>query len=105
MALNLARSRRRRAALEPCKNEQSVRSRQEQTHDPGAGLERRELMEKVDGAIQRLGEDERETFVLFWFGKLSYAEISNISGISVPAAKVRVHRALTRLSALLENER
>src|SRR4051812_16992941 len=100
LALNQVRSRRRRAALELHKNKQAIQSQQRMQSDPAAGIEQRELMQKVDAAIQKLGEEERETFVLYWFGKLSYAEISEVSAISVPAAKVRVHRALSKLSVL-----
>jgi RNA polymerase sigma-70 factor (ECF subfamily) len=105
LALNRARSRRRRSALEPEKNQQAVQRRTDVQNDPAAAAEQRELLQKVDEAIDKLNDDERETFELYWFGKLSYAEICEVTGISVSAAKVRVHRALAKLSVLLEGVR
>jgi RNA polymerase sigma-70 factor (ECF subfamily) len=102
LALNLVRSRQRRSAVEKKVSESMGRQPiTKQPIDPAESAERRELCERVDGAIAGLAESERETFLLYWFGQMSYAEISETTGISIAAAKVRVHRALARLSRTL----
>lgn len=110
MALNLTRSRQRRVALEEkakAKAEDRLNSRRPQVNppkpesNPEGNLQARELWQKVEAAIGDLAEAEKETFLLYWFGEFSYAQISSISGITVSAAKVRVHRALKTLSKKL----
>lgn len=110
LALNLARTRMRRVALKervdeamPQLKPDLVRARPE--NDPSWGLEQFELREHLDAAISALAEGERETFLLYWFGELTYAEISSVTGVSISASKVRVHRALSRLAQLLEHYR
>ncbi|MCZ7648234.1 MAG: RNA polymerase sigma factor [Planctomycetota bacterium] len=110
LALNLLRSRKRRASLEEKADETILVKRPELAEvrpeaDPSWDVERRELWEKVEEALGNLAEPERETFMLYWFGKLPYSEISRITGVSVSAAKVRVHRALSRLSQMLGGNR
>jgi len=104
LALNMVRSRQRRMAVEKKVSESMVKQPpQTRTEaDPADSAQKRELCDRVDGAIAMLAEAERETFLLYWFGQMSYAEISQTTGISVSAAKVRVHRSLARLSKTLE---
>jgi RNA polymerase sigma-70 factor (ECF subfamily) len=104
LALNMVRSRQRRAAVEKKVSDKMVKQPpQTRTEpDPVESAQKRELCDRVDSAIALLAEAERETFLLYWFGQMSYAEISQTTGISVSAAKVRVHRALSRLSKTLE---
>jgi RNA polymerase sigma-70 factor (ECF subfamily) len=101
LALNKVRSQQRRNALENrasaiMANEPKPES--DGRSDPFEQAQERELRRRVDAAIGELGDEERETFLLYWFGQMTYAEISIVSGITVSAAKVRVHRALARLS-------
>jgi RNA polymerase sigma-70 factor (ECF subfamily) len=106
MALNLARSRQRRLKVKEKANQHmAALNAQKSESDPARKIEQRELWEKVDQAIATLADAEREIFLLYWFGELSYAEISQMTGVSVSAAKVRVHRALGRLSKMLEGLR
>lgn len=110
LALNLARTRRRRVMLKERTQEKMARARPTGTalanaSDPAWNAQQRELRVRVDRAIATLAEPEREVFLLYWFGKLPYAEITKLTGVSVPAAKVRVHRALARLGELLEDFR
>jgi RNA polymerase sigma-70 factor (ECF subfamily) len=106
LALNLARGRRRREALADQVHDAvaAERSAPQAAHDPAWLSQRRETWARVEAAIAALAEAERETFLLYWFGELSYAEISALQGISVAAAKVRVHRALARLAESLGTE-
>jgi RNA polymerase sigma-70 factor, ECF subfamily len=106
LAVNNLRSKQRRAALESRSTETIAMKMQQlaarKQHNPEQKLQHRELLHKVDAAIAQLAESERETFLLYWFGEMSYAEISELTGLSVAAAKVRVHRALARLSNTLD---
>jgi RNA polymerase sigma factor (sigma-70 family) len=55
---------------------------------------------KLDAALLRLDPEQRELIVLSRFQGLKYDEISQIKDISVPAIKVRVHRAIKELKQL-----
>jgi len=57
----------------------------------------RELGAALEAAIERLPPASREPFVLFHVEQLPYEEIRTITGVSVTALKVRVHRARQRL--------
>jgi RNA polymerase sigma-70 factor (ECF subfamily) len=52
---------------------------------------------KLDKALLQLDPDQLELIVLSRFQGLKYEEISQIKDISVPAIKVRVHRAIKEL--------
>lgn len=102
LALNLTRTKQRRASLEERADETIALRRPELSRprpeaDPAWSAERKELWAKVEQGIAGLADVERETFLLYWFGELPYAEISRMTGVSISAAKVRVHRALTKL--------
>jgi RNA polymerase sigma-70 factor (ECF subfamily) len=56
--------------------------------------------ERLDAAMARLSPDQREILVLSRYQGLKYGEISKIKGISIPAIKVQVYRALQRLRSL-----
>jgi RNA polymerase sigma-70 factor, ECF subfamily len=72
---------------------------------PDAATEERQRLGRALHAVQRLPEGEREALVLAIDGELSYARIAAILGCSVPAVKVRVHRARARLRSVLDEER
>lgn len=69
-------------------------SDQDQT---GYGEEEYRLLED---ALAELPEKQRELLVLSRFQGLSYAEISTINRLSVPAIKVQVHRAIKQLRTI-----
>jgi RNA polymerase sigma factor (sigma-70 family) len=106
MAMNLVRSQHRHSTMKARLSETVAlknvrRLSTSSAHDPVQTAERRELLDKVDAALNVLGDSERETFLLYWYGELNYAEISELTGVTVSAAKVRVHRALARVTKLL----
>ena len=105
LALNIGRSKRRRAVLERKIDDAYRFHRPDQDGAQQGGVfddtEKRELWEKVGLAVEALSAQERETFELYWFGQLTYAEISRLTGVSISAAKVRVHRALNQLGRKL----
>ena len=56
---------------------------------------------KIDRALQKLAADQREAFVLKHVEGRSYKEMSDMLEASVPALKMRVHRAREELQTLL----
>lgn len=52
-----------------------------------------ELRRAIERAAEQLGPESREVFVLKDLEGLSYEEIGEITGVSVPALKSRLHRA------------
>jgi len=71
--------------------------------DPAAGPESqvasRLELERVRVALQTLPEINRTAFVLRVQHELPYAEIARVLGLSLSAAKVKVHRVRKRLLA------
>ena len=55
-------------------------------------------------AIAGLARDDRMVLYLFYFMDLPQAEVAQVMGISVPAVKARLHRAVRRLRPALEVE-
>ena len=70
--------------------------------EPGA--DERLRLDEILAAVQLLPESEREALVLAADRELPYVRIAAILGCSVPAVKVRVHRARVRLNAALGRE-
>lgn len=71
---------------------------------PQATAEGRLRLDAVLDAVQRLPPAEREALTLAFDRELSHARVAAILGCSVPAVKVRVHRARARLRAILDKE-
>ncbi|HLJ93703.1 MAG TPA: sigma-70 family RNA polymerase sigma factor [Gemmataceae bacterium] len=65
---------------------------------------RRELRERVQQALERLSERDREVLVLRNLEQLSVADTAEVLHISPAAVKVRHLRALERLHGLLAEE-
>jgi RNA polymerase sigma-70 factor, ECF subfamily len=63
------------------------------TRDPESDAVGRELIRALEAAIARLPLKYREAFLLFHVENLEYEEIGTITGTSIGALKVRVHRA------------
>ncbi len=69
--------------------------------DPEREVAGRELMGALQAALGRLPSKYREAFVLFHVEGMGYEEIRAITGASVAALKVRVHRARLMLRRAL----
>jgi RNA polymerase sigma-70 factor, ECF subfamily len=72
---------------------------------PAAALERSELRSVLNAAIAKLPDSLREAFVLKHVEGRSYEEIAEMLDTSVPALKMRVHRAREALKDALEQLR
>lgn len=63
----------------------------------------KELRNAIEGAASQLGDDYREVFVLKDLEGLSYEEIAELTGATVPAVKSRLHRARLTLRAAIDH--
>jgi RNA polymerase sigma-70 factor, ECF subfamily len=74
--------------------------------DPQAnrGVEALAATEGLSDAISRLPQQQREALELLKLRELSLAEASQVSGRSVAALKVNVHRAIKSLRRRLKGE-
>ena len=89
IVVNEARGRRRRRPLEPIVDE------------PHAPLDSPDDRIDVRRAIDRLDEAARITILLFYYVRLSTAEIANVTGSSPLAVRLRLVAARRRLRPLL----
>lgn len=64
--------------------------------------ERNAWREELDLAIARLDPDQREAFLFKHVEEMSYEEISEITGATISALKMRVKRACERLRLMLQ---
>ncbi len=74
----------------------------EDTTSPEFAGEIMELRGRLRSALDRLPEAQRQVVVMKDVYGWSHAEIAEVTGISVTAAKVRLHRARARLARDLE---
>jgi len=72
---------------------------------PSERAQRQELCARVQAALARLGERDREVLVLRYLEQMSTAEIAAVLGTTAGAVKVRHLRALERLRGLLPEDR
>jgi RNA polymerase sigma-70 factor, ECF subfamily len=69
---------------------------------PSHRLVRKELQEKVRGALSALSPHDKEVLVLRYLEGLTTAETASVLGLTVGAVKSRHMRAIVRLRALLD---
>jgi RNA polymerase sigma-70 factor, ECF subfamily len=73
----------------------------ETTPMPDASLLENELQQEIEKAIVQLPDTQRMALVLRRYEELSYEEIAEVLGLSVPAVKSVLFRARTELRARL----
>lgn len=66
--------------------------------DPGRSVERAELRERLEAAIDRLSEREREILVLREFEGLKYREIAELLGVPMGTVMSRLYTARKHLA-------
>lgn len=64
--------------------------------DQQADLERREAVASVYQVLDRLGERDRQTLILFELEELTAEEVAGLLGIKAANARLRLHRARQR---------
>ena len=63
-------------------------------------LEQADRERQLHRALAQLGEEDRELLNLSRFQQLKYEEISTLTGYSVGAIKVKIHRAIKKLKGI-----
>lgn len=67
------------------------------TSDLKVSIENKDMLHKVEGALQKLSEKEREIIILRVWDELSYKEIAEVLGKSESSLKMAASRALKSL--------
>ena len=101
MGLNLARDFLRRAKRAPIASYEGE-NRSSIEIDPDDRLADQIDVQKVSEGLQSLPIDYREALLLRFHEELSVSEVAYALGLSVSAAKMRIHRGLQKLRQLLE---
>ena len=71
---------------------------------PGVSLERKEEAAQLMAAIAQLPENQKVAFVLHKLEGLSYLEIAEVMGNTLPAVESLMHRARLNLRKILEKK-
>ena len=102
-ALDLGRQRGRREAvsLDAPHAADLTDARLLSADESGSGLERAELRQRLDLALDSLSEVQRQTFVLYADGELSYREIAETMEISIGTVMSRLFYARQKLRKFL----
>ena len=69
--------------------------------NPTEGLERDELRQRIDHAMEQLSEEHRVALVLHEFEELEYKEIAKRMGCSIGTVMSRLFYARRRMASLL----
>src|SRR5579864_6174579 len=75
------------------------------TANPTAGLERRELRQRIDRALGQLSYEHRTVLVLHEFEELEYKEIAKVMDCSIGTVMSRLFYARRKMAALLADLR
>jgi RNA polymerase sigma-70 factor (ECF subfamily) len=70
---------------------------------PGADLERRELADRLQRAVESLPPEQRAVFALYATGEMTYGQIAEAVGIPIGTVMSRLYHARRRLHQLLED--
>jgi RNA polymerase sigma-70 factor (ECF subfamily) len=106
IAGNLARSRlRRRRILSWVPFSPGVHDEASSDHGVDAGIEREEQRQDVRRALARLPERQRRAIVLRNYNELSYKEVADAMGITLPAVESLLQRGMAALRAELRGDR
>lgn len=73
------------------------------TEDPQFQMEFTEFDERIQQAIGRLSEGQREVFLLNRVEKKTYKEIAELLEVSVKAVEKRMHKALVKIREIHKN--
>ncbi|MEM6472667.1 MAG: sigma-70 family RNA polymerase sigma factor [Planctomycetota bacterium] len=71
---------------------------------PAAAATQREIAIKVEEAIEKMNDQDREIIIMRHYEHLSNLEIAEVLGLNPPAASMRYLRAVRRLREMLEDE-
>ena len=71
---------------------------------PAAAATQREIAVKVEQAIEKMNDQDREIILMRHYEHLSNLEIAEVLGLNPPAASMRYLRALRRLREMLQED-
>jgi RNA polymerase sigma-70 factor (ECF subfamily) len=100
MGLNLARDFLRKAKRHPVESYESENGFSTEAN-PDDALSERLDARQVQEALQTLPVDYREALLLRFHEGLSVGEVAQTLGISLSAAKMKIHRGLSKLRQVL----
>jgi RNA polymerase sigma-70 factor (ECF subfamily) len=100
MGLNLARDFLRRARRHPIEPYESENSLPVELGPDEALSEQLDAQQVMEG-LQTLSVDDREALLLRFHEGLSMSEVAQALGLSLSAAKMRIHRGLSKLRKVL----
>lgn len=80
------------------------RAWQADTDDSEHALIKRQTIYQLNMCLRRLPGDHKEALVLRFYQDLSFEDVSEVLGISLSAAKMRVYRGLEKLQALMGDD-
>jgi RNA polymerase sigma-70 factor, ECF subfamily len=69
---------------------------------PGDALDRAEQVDRLQQALSRLSDAEREVILLRHFSQMSFREVAEVMSTPLGTALARAHRGLARLRQLME---
>jgi RNA polymerase sigma-70 factor (ECF subfamily) len=106
-SLDLGRQRGRRDVLrlEAAKQQDNPDKCLTTADETARGLERSDLRARIDGALARLSEAHRQTFVLHADAELSYREVADALGISIGTVMSRLFYARQKLREYLSDRK
>jgi RNA polymerase sigma-70 factor, ECF subfamily len=70
--------------------------------DPALSLRRQDLRSALNAALDKIPRKQRETFILFAEGGLSYLEIASIQEVPIGTVMSRIYNARIKLQSYLE---
>ncbi len=71
---------------------------------PAAAATQREIAAKVEAAIEKMNDQDREIILMRHYEHLSNLEIAEVLGLNPPAASMRYLRAVRRLREVLQED-
>jgi RNA polymerase sigma-70 factor (ECF subfamily) len=75
----------------------------EETTRPGHALERRELADRLQQALESLPPEQRAVFALYASGGMTYGQIAEAVGVPIGTVMSRLYHARRRLHGLLKD--
>ncbi|MCA9138234.1 MAG: sigma-70 family RNA polymerase sigma factor [Planctomycetales bacterium] len=91
----------------PAGPDQSTMELAAQLCDPGltpaAAATQREIAQRVESAIEKMDDQDREIILMRHYEHLSNLEIAEVLGLNTPAASMRYLRAVRRLREMLQS--
>lgn len=108
IAGNVARDRARRVSREQARTGDPITSEMPQSEAPNGesdrGEDRTTVRRRLQAAINRLPDSEREVVLLRHYAELSFAQIAEMMGTPIGTALARAHRGLAKLRSWMESD-